>query len=88
MAKAKYIRRKVGAANTVLIALTSSGGYLVKGEWDTLDALEYSDATLPASLREKLGLLKLVQPNHTVPSIGHRISEGVFLIDLLGVVDE
>ena len=86
MAKTKYIRRKVGAANTVLVSLTSSDGYLAKGGGG--EAQEYSDATLPASLSEKLGLLKLVQPNHAVPSIGHRISEAVFLIDLLGVVDE
>lgn len=72
------VRDKIGKAGSALVVL-DEGKYLVK----ILDDLQlYDDTTLPQYMREKLGLLKLVQPKQFISSAGYRVSEEVFVIDL------
>lgn len=72
------VRDKIGKAGSALVVV-DEGKYLVK----ILDDLQlYDDTTLPQFMREKLGLLKLVQPKQFISSAGYRVAEEVFVIDL------
>jgi len=72
------IRTAIGTDRSALV-IVDAGKYLVK----TGDNVQlYDDNTLPAFIRSKLGLLKLVNPKQFVTDIGCRASNEIFVIKL------
>jgi hypothetical protein len=59
------------------LIVRDAGKYLVKVD-DNVQI--YDDNTLPESYRGKLGMLKLVEPEHFITGIGCRASDEVFVI--------
>lgn len=70
------IKEKFGSEHTALI-IKDEGKYMVKiGQ----DVQIYDDNTLPESMRGKLGMLKLVEAEHFVSSVGCRINDEIFVV--------
>jgi hypothetical protein len=44
------------------------------------DVQIYDDNTLPESMRGKLGMLKLVEAEHFISSVGCRINDEIFVV--------
>jgi hypothetical protein len=60
-----------------LLVVKDGGKYLAR-MGDKLDM--YDDTTLPVDIRMKLGMLKLVEPEQVIESIGCRVSKDVFVL--------
>ena len=70
------IKDKFGSEHTALI-IKDEGKYMVKiGQ----DVQLYDDNTLPESMRGKLGMLKLVEAEHFISSVGCRINDEIFVV--------
>ena len=70
------IKEKFGSEHTALI-IKDEGKYMVKiGQ----DVQIYDDNTLPVEMRGKLGMLKLVEAEHFVSSVGCRINNEIFVV--------
>lgn len=70
------IKEKFGSEHTALI-IKDEGKYMVKiGQ----DVQIYDDNTLPVEMRGKLGMLKLVEAEHFVSSVGCRINDEIFVV--------
>ena len=70
------IRERFGDNKAALI-IKDEGKYLVKiGQ----DVQLYDDNTLPVEMRGKLGMLKLVEAEHFVSSVGCRINDEIFVV--------
>ena len=70
------IKDKFGGEQTALI-IKDEGKYMVKiGQ----DVQIYDDNTLPESMRGKLGMLKLVEAEHFISSVGCRINDEIFVV--------
>jgi hypothetical protein len=70
------IKDKFGSEHTALI-IKDEGKYMVKiGQ----DVQIYDDNTLPVEMRGKLGMLKLVEAEHFVSSVGCRINDEIFVV--------
>jgi len=72
------LERKFADGETLLVVRTDNG-YItrLKGE-----VKEETDSTLPEHVRAKLGMLKLVQNEEAVTTVGFRVDENTFVIDL------
>lgn len=78
MAVLLQIRDRLGSDKSALI-VRDFEQYIVRvGDKVTL----YDDTTLPAHMRGKLGLLKLVEKEHFVNGAGCRVSDEVFVVTL------
>jgi hypothetical protein len=63
--------------NKAALVIKDEGKYLVKiGQ----DVQVYDDNTLPVEMRGKLGMLKLVEAEHFVSSVGCRINDEIFVV--------
>ena len=70
------VKDKFGSEHTALI-IKDEGKYMVKiGQ----DVQIYDDNTLPVEMRGKLGMLKLVEAEHFVSSVGCRINDEIFVV--------
>jgi hypothetical protein len=70
------IRDRFGDNKAALI-IKDEGKYMVKiGQ----DVQIYDDNTLPVEMRGKLGMLKLVEAEHFVSSVGCRINDEIFVV--------
>jgi hypothetical protein len=70
------IKDKFGSEHTALI-IKDEGKYMVKiGQ----DVQLYDDNTLPVEMRGKLGMLKLVEAEHFISSVGCRINDEIFVV--------
>jgi len=70
------IRKKFSAHDALLI-VKDEGKYMVKrGEGVQI----FDDNTLPEDVRSKLGMLKLVEAEHFVSSVGCRINDEIFVV--------
>jgi hypothetical protein len=70
------IKDRFGGEHTALI-IKDEGKYMVKiGQ----DVQLYDDNTLPESMRGKLGMLKLVEAEHFISSVGCRINDEIFVV--------
>jgi len=70
------IRNRFGD-NKAALVIKDEGKYLVKiGQ----DVQLYDDNTLPVEMRGKLGMLKLVEAEHFVSSVGCRINDEIFVV--------
>ena len=70
------IKGRFGSEQTALI-IKDEGKYMVKiGQ----DVQIYDDNTLPESMRGKLGMLKLVEAEHFISSVGCRINDEIFVV--------
>lgn len=70
------IRDRFPSEHTALV-IKDEGKYMVKiGQ----DVQIYDDNTLPVNLRGKLGMLKLVEAEHFVSSVGCRINDEIFVV--------
>ena len=70
------IKDRFGGEQTALI-IKDEGKYMVKiGQ----DVQIYDDNTLPESMRGKLGMLKLVEAEHFISSVGCRINDEIFVV--------
>ena len=70
------IKDRFGSEHTALI-IKDEGKYMVKiGQ----DVQIYDDNTLPVEMRGKLGMLKLVEAEHFVSSVGCRINDEIFVV--------
>jgi hypothetical protein len=70
------IREKFSDNKTALV-IRDTGNYLVRiGQ----DVQMYDDNTLPDNMRGKLGMLKLVEAEHFISSVGCRINDEIFVI--------
>lgn len=70
------IKDRFGSEHTALI-IKDEGKYMVKiGQ----DVQIYDDNTLPESMRGKLGMLKLVEAEHFISSVGCRINDEIFVV--------
>lgn len=70
------IREKFGGANALLI-VKDEGKYLVK-RGDGVQV--FDDNTLPEWVKSKLGMLKLVEAEHFISSVGCRINDEIFVV--------
>jgi len=70
------IKDRFGSEHTALI-IKDEGKYMVKiGQ----DVQIYDDNTLPVEMRGKLGMLKLVEAEHFISSVGCRINDEIFVV--------
>jgi hypothetical protein len=70
------IKDRFGSEHTALV-IKDEGKYMVKiGQ----DVQLYDDNTLPESMRGKLGMLKLVEAEHFISSVGCRINDEIFVL--------
>lgn len=70
------IKDRFGGEQTALI-IKDEGKYMVKiGQ----DVQIYDDNTLPVEMRGKLGMLKLVEAEHFISSVGCRINDEIFVV--------
>jgi len=72
------IREKFSDNKTALV-IKDMGNYLVSTEQDVQI---YDDNTLPDNMRGKLGMLKLVEAEHFISSVGCRVNDEIFVIVL------
>ena len=61
-----------------MLVMLKGGEYIVR--LDAFNIVSYTHDTLPAPIREKLGLLKLLEPGQMASDVGARIEERTFLI--------
>lgn len=80
MATLLAVRDRLGKADSALI-VRDLEKYIVR-VGDTVNL--YDDNTLPADMRGKIGMLKLVEREHFVSDIGCRVDDNIFVVLLDG----